>query len=292
MEIRILRYFLTVATEQSITQAARVLHITQPTLSRQIKELEEKLGTPLFIRKNKKMLLTEAGMFLKSRAEEMVLLSDKTEQVFLERKQEVVSGHIAIGCVEADNSDTLAMFLEEMVAEYPQVSFSIFSGTSDEIVEKLDRGLLDIALLLEPISTEKFNKIILPRQEKWGLLVSKDFFLANRNCVTIDELMGIPLLCPSRVDVQKMLYARLKLEVGELTIIGTFNLIFNVFSLVENGVGSALTIEGAVSNRRLENMKFLPLMPEIKINCVVVWKKNTVISPAVHKLIEKFKHAF
>lgn len=291
MEIRMLRYFLTVAAEQNISQAARVLHITQPTLSRQIKEFEEKLGTDLFIRENKKMFLTESGMLLKKRAEEILLLNDKIDQEFLNKRQGFLSGHISIGCVEADNSDTLAMFLEELIADHPQITFNIFSGTSDDIVEKLDKGLLDVALLLEPVSTEKYDKVILPRQERWGLLVSNESFLGNKNHITVDELVGIPLLCSSRLDVQNMFYSWAKLEEKELNIIGTFNLIFNVFSLVENRIGSALTIEGAISNRKSEGVKFLPLVPEIKTNCVLVWKKNAILSPTVHKLIETFKHA-
>lgn len=291
MEIRMLRYFLTIAAEQNISQAARVLHITQPTLSRQLKEFEEKLGTDLFIRANKKMFLTETGMFLKKRAEEILLLNDKTEQEFLNKKQGLLSGHISIGCVEADNSDTLALFLEELIADHPQISFNIVSGTSDDIIEKLDKGLLDVALLLEPVSTEKYDKIILPRQERWGLLVSNESFLANKNDLTVEELVGIPLLCSARLEVQNMFYSWAEIEEKELNIIGTFNLIFNVFSLVENRVGSALTIEGAISHRKSENVKFLPLVPEIKTNCVLVWKKNTILSPTVHKLIEKFNYA-
>lgn len=293
MEIRMLRYFLTIATEQSFSKAAKVLHITQPTLSRQTRYFEDTLGTELFYRQNKKMYLTESGQLLKKRAEEILLLNDKTEQEFLDRKQEILSGHITIGSVEADNSDTLAMFLEELIAEHPQVHFNIFSSTSDVIMEQLDKGLLDVALLLEPVSTKNYEKITLPRQEKWGILISKESFLANKSQITMEELTGIPLLCSPRYEIQKMMQSlTTEFDQEKLNIVGTFRLIFNIFSLVENKVGAALTIEGAVANRNTEQTIFLPIVPEIKTNCVLVWKKNALLTPTVNAYIEKFKQAF
>lgn len=292
MEIRMLRYFLVVAQEQSIAKAAQTLHITQPTLSRQIKGLEASLDTDLFTRKKGKMVLTESGLFLKKRAEDILYLNDKTEKEFNDDKQELLSGHISVGCVEADNSDTLALMLEEFVAEHNQVNFSIFSGTSDDIVDRLDKGLLDLAILLEPISTDKYHKLVLPRREKWGLMVSSQSYLARKESIDVEELVGIPLLCSGREDVQNMIKSWNALQGKDLNIVGTYNLIFNVFSLVENRVGSALTIEGAMANRDTSNVKFLPIVPELTTNCVLVWKKNTLLSPSVNKLVEKFLQAF
>lgn len=292
MEIRMLRYFLAVAQEQSISKAAQTLHITQPTLSRQIKGLEASLDTDLFTRKKGKMVLTESGLFLKKRAEDILYLNDKTEKEFNDDKQELLSGHISVGCVEADNSDTLALMLEEFVAEHNQVTFSIFSGTSDDIVDRLDKGLLDLAILLEPISTDKYHKLVLPRREKWGLMVSSQSYLARKESIDVEELVGIPLLCSGREDVQNMIKSWNALQGKNLNIVGTYNLIFNVFSLVENRVGSALTIEGAMANRDTSNVKFLPIVPELTTNCVLVWKKNTLLPPSVNKLVEKFLQAF
>ncbi|MFB4473517.1 LysR family transcriptional regulator [Virgibacillus necropolis] len=244
MEIRVLRYFWTIAEEGSISRAAELLHITQPTLSRQLRELEEELGTELFYRENKQMTLTEAGVFLKDRAQEILSLTDQTEQAFMDQKKQLFSGHISIGCVEADNSDTLAMMLGEMVRDYPQVTFHIFSGTSDDITEKLDKGLIDLAVLLEPIPTDKYERIILPRTEKWGLLVSNESFLAQKKKMVPEDLIGVPLLCSARKEVQKMIADWMNVSIEQMNIVGTYNLIFNVFSLVENRVGSALTIDG------------------------------------------------
>lgn len=291
MEIRKLRYFLTIIEEKSITQAAKVLHITQPTLSRQMRELEEELETDLFIRKNRKVFLTEAGKILKSRAEEILILNDKTEQEFQNKSQELLSGQLSIGAVEAENSDTLATFLEEMLAEHPQVTFNIYSGTGDNILDRLDKGLLDVVLLSEPISTEKYDKVILPKKERWGLLVSRSSFLASKSEIHSEELVGLPIISPFRFDVQKMIYSWTGLEV-KLNIIGTYNLIFNVFSLVENGIGLALAMEGAISPRQPDSLKFLPLVPEIKTNCVLAWRKNTTLSPTTDIFIKKVKNAF
>ncbi len=291
MEIRVLRYFLTVVDEQNITQAAKVLHMTQPTLSRQIRDLEEKLGTELFFRNNKKMYLTEAGLFLKRRAEEILVIHDKTEQDFQNKSQELLSGTISIGSVEAANSDTIAMFLEEMISEHPQVNFNIFSSTGDNILEQLDTGVLDIALLLEPIATEKYEKVVLPMQERWGILVSTDSYLATKDYITVDDVIGLPIISPARVDVKKMFFAWSGID-AKPNIRGTYNLIFNVFSLVENNVGSALTIEGAVNHRYTDTFKFLPLFPEIRTNCVLAWRKNVVFSPTVAAFFKMIKHAF
>lgn len=292
MEIRMLRYFLAVAQEQSISKAAQVLRITQPTLSRQMKEFEKSLETKLFMTKNRKIYLTDSGLFLKKRAEEILYLNDRTEKEFLAKSEELLKGHISIGCVEADNSDTLSLMLEEFISEHSQVTFSIFSGTSDDIIEKLDRGLLDVAILLEPVATDNYHKLVLPRKEKWGLLISEDSFLANKEKIHVEELIGIPLLCSSRSEVQNMIQSWEGIKGKELNIVGTFNLIFNVFSLVENRVGSALTIEGAISNRASQTMKFLPIYPEITTDCVLVWPKQKLLSPVVEKLIETFKYAF
>lgn len=182
MEIRVLRYFWTIVEENSVSKAAEQLHITQPTLSRQLRELETELGTELFTREKNRLKLTEAGLFLKSRAEEILSLTQRTEQEFEDQKKLLFSGNISVGCVEADNSDTLSMMLEEFVADYPEVTFNIYTATGDDITDLLDKGLIDLAILLEPVDTAKYNKIVLPRVERWELLVSNTSFLADAVC--------------------------------------------------------------------------------------------------------------
>ncbi len=291
MEIRQLRYFWTVAQEGNISRAAKLLNITQPTLSRQIREVEEQIGMSLFHREKNHLYLLPEGIFLKERAEEILLLNDKLDQVFSNKKKKQLEGTIVIGCVEADNSDTVAMMLEEMVSDYPNVRFNIVTGTSDDISDRLEKGLLDLAVLLEPITLNDMNVLKLPREEKWGFLVSNELFISNKEKLTSKNIIGLPLLCSNREEVQKLLTSWSGRPLNQLNIVGNFNLIFNVFSLVENKVGAALTIEGALSKRRLENSTFIPMEPEVKTNCMLVWKER-IQTPVVQEFISRFKHAF
>lgn len=287
-----MRYFWTIAEEENISRAAAILHVTQPTLSRQLKALETQLGTPLFERQNKGLVLTEAGLFLKSRAAEILQLTQQTEQEFVNRKQQLFSGHVAVGCVEADNSDTLAMMLEDFVSDYPQVTFNIFSSASDIITDRLDKGLLDVAILLEPVNTDKYATLTLTRTEKWGLLVSADSFLARQTHVVPGDLAGMPLMVSNRPEVQRLLTDWSGLTQDQLNVIGTYNLSFNVLPLVAHQVAAALMIEGAVTNRQPADTRFLPLDPAIQTNCVLVWRKDRVLTPVVSEFIRYFQDAF
>ncbi|MFO7196265.1 LysR family transcriptional regulator [Enterococcus faecium] len=291
MELRLLKYFWTIAEEGTISRAAEVLHHTQPTLSRQLKELEEELGIELFVRENRKMILTDTGYFLKSRAEEILDLTNQTTQEFENRKKQLFSGRFTIGCVEADNSDTLALLLEELIRDYPSVQFHIHSGTSDDITERLEKGLLDLAILLDPVDTEKYETILLPRKEKWGLLISKASDLAQKDAIKKEDFSNVSLLISKRPEIQRIFADWLGIKKEQLLITGTYNLIFNVFSLIENQVGAALVIEGAVSHHSKE-VRFVPLDPLIETNCMLFWKKNRILSPVVNELIHRFKEAF
>ncbi|MFD1319312.1 LysR family transcriptional regulator [Loigolactobacillus zhaoyuanensis] len=290
MEIRLLKYFITIAEEGTVSQAAQVLHITQPTLSRQLKELETDLDTQLFTRQKNRLHLTEAGLFLKSRAEEILELTDQTQQEFIDRKKQLFSGHIALGCVEADNSDTLSLILEEFIADYPEVTFSIYTETSDDIVERLDKGLIDLAVLLEPINTAKYHKIVLPRTERWGLLVSSESFLAESDVVQPVDLIGTPLLVSGRPDVQQLVADWVGRPLANLNIIGNYNLSFNIISLVQRQVGSAVCIEGAPQYGT--GTKFIPFAPAVQTNCVLAWRRERETSPVVREFIHYFRRAF
>ncbi len=189
--------------EQSL-KPQKVQPHTQPTLSRQLKELEEELGTELFVRENRKMILTEAGYFLKSRTEEILDLTNQTTEEFENRKKQLFSGRFTIGCVEADNSNTLALLLEKLIRDYPNVQFHIHSGTSDDITERLEKGLLNLAILLDPVDTEKYETILLPRKEKWGLLISENSVLAKKDAITKEDFANVPLLISKRPEIQRM----------------------------------------------------------------------------------------
>ena len=291
MELRVLRYFWTIAEEENISRAAQLLHITQPTLSRQLMSLEEELGAQLFIRDNHRLMLTQAGYYLKDRAEEILSLTDHTLQQFEDQKKQLFSGTISIGCVEADNSKMLAGMLEHFVSDYPQVKFNLFSGTSDEILERLDKGLLDIGLLLEPFHSGTFERLSFPHREQWGLLVEKRSSLAEKTSIEPADLRFAPLLCSARPDVQQMLGEWAEVPFEQLNVVGTFDLIFNVVAFVENRVGNALTIEGAIASFKDDHVTFVPLNPQIFTNCVAVWKKNRVLSPVANAFLKQMKHA-
>lgn len=292
MDYRLLKYFKAIAEEKSISRAASVLHITQPTLSRQLKEFEDELGAGLFYREKKEMHLTEAGHFLKDRANEILDLTEQTEKEFMRHKEVLFSGHISIGCVEAENSDTLALILEELITDYPKITFSIFSGTSHDITDKLDKGLLDLAILLEPMKTNKYEKIRLPRKEKWGLLVSETSNLADRSYVKPTDITTAPLLCSGRTEIQDMLQVWSGSHFEHINIIGTYNLIFNIIPLVSNGVAHALAIKGAGTDWNAKGIKFVPLQPAIETDCVVAWKKHRSLTPVVNEFIKRMKYAF
>lgn len=290
MEMRLLRYFWTIAEEGTISKAADVLHITQPTLSRQLKALEDELGTTLFVRSKKQMVLTEAGLFLKTRAADILELTQQTVQEFEARKKQLFSGRISIGCVEADGSSTLAQILETFVHDYPQVTFNIYSGISDDIQDRLEKGLVDVGILLEPVATEKYHTLLLPQTERWGVLVAQDTPLAQQTQITPEALLSLPLIIPARAKVQRMLAHWGQVSVADLNVVGTFDFTFNVQPLVARHVGVAVGIEG-VSKQTSAQTKFLPLAPEIQTHCVLVWKRNRALSPVVKTFIDYFNHA-
>lgn len=292
MEIRLLRYFWTIAEEGTISRAAEVLHITQPTLSRQLQSLEEELDSTLFIRDGRQMKLTDAGMLLKDRAGEILALNDATITEFEHRKSALFSGNVSIGCVEADNSDTMAVMLEELVADYPQVTFNIFTGTSDIIRDHLDKGLLDLAILLEPVTQEKYETLVLPRKERWGLITSKKSFLATKEYINPEDVRGIPLLTSPRPEVQKLIANWVRVDYQDLNVVGNYNLIFNALAIIGNQTASTFAIEGAIKNRMGDDLVFIPSLPKVETNFILVWREGRILSPVTQELLHRFKKAF
>lgn len=291
MEIRHLRYFYTIAQEGSISKAAQILMITQPTLSRQLKELEDHLGTTLFDREKNRLRLTSDGFLLKERAAEILQLEENLLQVFEDKRQEELSGMLTIGCVEGDNSDTLALFLEEFIQEHPQVQFTLFTGMSDDIMDRLEKGLLDMAILLDPINLEHCESLVLPRKENWGFLMAKDHAFAQQHHLTPQDVAQLHVICSHRLIVQELLQNWGHFTPNQLHLVGHFNLIFNVLPLVEHHIGEAFAIEGAVTTRKSEELVFVPLDPPLQTNCRLVWKKRRQ-TRVVQQFIAKFTHAF
>ena len=289
MELRVLRYYLAVAREENITRAAEILHITQPTLSRQMSELEEELHTRLFERTNRKIILTESGLLLRRRAEELVALADKMEQDFLDSGDEL-TGLISIGTgVSAAVSETLPELLQEYSQNYPQVQFELHTGTAEGIKDKLDKGLLDVGILMEPVEVEKYEFVRLPQKEIWGILMPEDDPLAQKTEITPADLRSLPLIVSWRIDKREA-KAWFGGDTGRLNIFCTYDMADNAALLVERRLGYAFVIKGAL--KPIPGLVFRPLYPEVSNTSVMVWKKYQPASPAVQKFLELVRNAY
>ena len=291
MELRVLKYFLIVAQEKNITKAAEVLHITQPTLSRQLMELEEELNVKLFIRGKRNITLTNNGLFLKERAEEILELSEKTKNDFLNNKN-MVKGVISIGCVEAECMENFINIVKIFQNKYPNVQFDLYNGYGDDIIEKIEKGIVDIGVVLEPIDISKYDFIKLSQKEKWGLLVNIKNPLAEKNEISLNEFFSYPIILPKRGAVQNEILNWFSEKMINPNITAFYNLLSNVVILVEKELGCAVCMEGALSIKNNKNIKFIPFNPERTTNGVIIWKKNKILSPCVSLFIEEIKNAY
>ena len=287
MELRVLHYFLMVAREENITKAAQLLHVTQPTLSRQLMQLEKELGVQLFHRGKHSVRLTEEGMLLRRRAQELVSLSEKTKQE-LQCREEVPAGEIAIGCGETKSMSLLSSSMVSFRERYPLVQFSIYSAIADDIKERIEKGLLDMGLLVEPVDISKYEYIRLPVKERWGVLVREDSPLARKASVTPEDLLDIPLIMSRREPVKNQLASWFGTVFDQMEIAAAYNLIVNAAFMVEQGLGVALCFDlGAV----FENLRFVPLWPRMETGSVLVWKKNQALSSAQAQFIRHIRNA-
>ncbi|MGF0033599.1 LysR family transcriptional regulator [Bariatricus sp. SGI.154] len=288
MELRVLRYFLMVAREENITNAAEVLHITQPTLSRQIAQLEEELGVELFIRGKRKITLTDDGMLFRRRAQEIIELVDKTESEFVGQDEEL-SGEIAIGSGEASVTRILPKLIREFSQRYPKVRYNLLTGNAEDIKEKIDKGLVDVGLLLEPVDVERYEFVRMNQQERWGVLMPSNVPLARKEYIVPDDLLGLPVYMTRRSLVQKEISSWFEGKYEQLNIFATHNLIGNTARLIEEGLGYAITIEGAVDIYQNDNLCFRPFYPELLTGTVMVWKKFQTCSTLTCKFLELAK---
>ncbi len=286
MELRLLEYFLAVVREENISRAAEVLHVTQPTLSRQMKELEEELHTTLFIR-GKRLTLTDSGVMLRRRAEEVVSLMKKIDSEFQE--QEEISGIVSVGSGGLKAAEVLPELIAHFRERYPLVSFELHTGTADHVKEKLEHGLLDFGILMEPVDIEKFDYIRLPAKETWGLLMPADHPLASGEAVTRKQLKEQPLVVPGRIALKSEIEEWLRCPVSELDVVATMNLVNNAAPLAERGIACVLTIEGAASMFDPARFAFRPLTPELSLTSVLAWKKLSPYSGAAGRFLEYIK---
>ncbi len=274
MELRVLRYFLMAAREENITRAARLLHISQPTLSRQLMQLEEELGAQLFHRGRHSIVLTDDGMLLRRRAQEILDLAEKTSQE-LSHREEDLAGEVSIGCGETRNMTVLSQAIASFRRSHPYVQFSIYSATADDTKERMERGLLDLGLLMEPVDISRYEFLRMPRRERWAALVREDSPLAAQSCVTPAELSRLPLIMARRESVQTELAGWFGLPAEHLEVAATYNLVLNAVSMVRCGVGVALCY---VLDDGYAGVRTVPLSPTLESGAVLAYKKGQALS--------------
>lgn len=289
MEIRLLRYFIAVANQQSISGAAKYLHISQPTLSRQLSDLEAELGTPLFIRGNRKITLTTEGMFLLRKAKEIVDLVDKTEANF-NQSTEMISGEIYIGGGETEAMRFIGQTLKELLQVHPAVQFHLYSGNADDITDKLDSGLLDFGIVIEPTDKQKYDYMQLPATDTWGVLMRKDSPLANKEFIQPVDLIDKPLLISRQTTVDNELTGWLGQDIKNLNIAGTYNLLYNAAIMVEENLGYALCLDKLINTSGDSLLCFKPFHPRLKASLNIIWKKHQVFSQASSRFLEQIRY--
>ena len=286
MDIRILRYFLTVAREQNFTKAAEQLNITQPTLSRQLAALEDEVGKPLFIRGSRSVTLTETGLLLKRRALEIIDLEEKMLDE-LKVKEELIEGTITIGCGEFAAVEILAEICKVYKQKYPMVQIALHTATADSVYEMMNQGLVDIGLFLEPVNTEGLDYIRIMESDHWVVGMKPDDPLADKEYITKEELLDKPLILPKRRNIQSELANWFGKDFNRIHISFTSNLGTNAGVMAIHGLGYPVSIEGAAKYWRADLLVQKRLYPEITASTVIAWRRNIPYSLAMNKFIEE-----
>ncbi|MCM3003618.1 LysR family transcriptional regulator [Priestia koreensis] len=295
MELRVLRYFLTVAREGNITKAANFLHVTQPTLSRQLKDLEEELGKKLFVRSSHSVILTEEGIILRKRAEEILNMVDKLEGEF-SSMEETLSGDVYIGGGETEAMKLIAKVAKDLQLRYPKIRYHLYSGNEEDITERLDKGLLDFGLLIQPADLSKYNYINVPAKDVWGVVMRKDSPLAEKETIEATDLLELPLICSRQAMKQTFSKNEFADWFGEdfhkLNIVTTYNLAFNASLMVEEGIGYAITLDKIVNTSESSSLCFRSLQPRLESGLNMVWKKHQLFSAAANAFLQEMRGEF
>lgn len=289
MDIRVLKYFLTVAQEENITNAAERLHISQPPLSRQIHDLENELGVKLFERTNRKVILTEEGILLKQRAEEIIELVEKTKADVSPSTSEI-SGDIYIGSGETEGVRTLARVIYRIRQNYPNIHFHFYSGHAEEVSEKLDKGLLDFGICIEPANMSKYELLKLPTTDCWGVLMRKDNTLAEKKTIKPKDLLKIPIITANQAMVEGEFAGWSGGISKRYDVVATYNLLYNASLLVEENVGVALCIDEIIRDYPENILCFRPLEPSLNVGLDIIWKKHYVFSKAAEIFLEELRN--
>ena len=282
MEIRTLKYFLVAAREGSITKAANSLGLTQPNLSRQINFLERDIGKKLFNRKNYKIELTDEGALFKKRAEEIIDMIEKTRDEF-KSSDKIIAGNIRIGGGETHAIELITKIMRNIQKDYPNIQYHLYSGNSDDVSEKLDKGLLDFGIFIEPAGILKYDYIKIPAKDTWGVLMRKDSKLAKKRFITKNDLINLPIICSrqpiyNRASENKFL-EWFQSDFDKLNIVATYNLIYNASIMVKSGIGYAVCLDKLI-NTHGSSLCFVPLKPKLEAELNIVWKKGQIFSPA------------
>lgn len=288
MDIRVLEYFLAVAREESITKAAEVLHMTQPPLSRQLKDLEEELGKKLLIRGSKKITLTEDGILLRKRAEELVDLMEKTKSE-ITASSENINGEVYIGSGETDAISVIAQTAKELQNEHHSIRYHIYSGDAEHVTERLDKGLIDFGLLVEPVNVTKYDYIRLPQKDTWGVLMRNDSLLAEKDMIFAEDLWDKPLIVSHQIATSSEMSAWMKQDISKLNIVTTYDLIYNASHFVKKGFGYAIALDKLVNTTGESELCFRPLSPTLEAGLCIVWKKHQVFSRASELFLKRLQ---
>ncbi len=292
MELRVLQYFLAVTREQSISGAAEYLHLSQPTLSRQLKDMENELGKQLLIRGNRKITLTEEGMILRKRAEEIMELVQKTEKE-ISLSDEFIAGDVYIGAGETDAIRLIARAAKQVQTQYPNIHFHIVSGDSSDLIEKLDKGLLDFSILFSKVDTPKYDSIEIPIKDVWGVLMRRDSPLAEKRAITPEDLWDQPLIISRQASAEDSAVARwLNKDLSKLNIVATYNLVFNASLMADEGLGYVLGLDKLINVSGDSNLCFKPFFPDLEASIMMVWKKYQVFPKAAEKFLETLQDTF
>ena len=287
MEIRVLRYFLEIAREENMTRAAERLHISQSSLSRQMKELETELGKKLFVRSSYSIHLTDEGMLLRKRAEDLLEMADKITNEF-KSMDDIAGGDVYIGCAESYLIKYLAFAVKRLNQRYPGIHYHTVSGDTEIVAERLDRGLSDMAFIVEPPDLSKYNYLEVPENDTWGAIMRKDCPLAEKKAIQLEDLLPYPVFCSeqsAKVDLPRWCGEK----IDQLNIMATFNLTNNGAVFVREGLGIALTFDRIIELTPDSELCFRPISPALHTKMYVIWKKYQVFTPAAQLLLDELK---
>ena len=291
VDVRVLKYFLAVAREGNITKAAEFLHVTQPTLSRQLIDLENEVGAKLLIRGKRHVSLTSSGILFQQRAQEIVVLLEKTQRDIAEHNDNV-AGTISIGCVETTASFLLRDALTAFHSLYPMVQYEIYSANGDDIRDKIDNGYVDLGIFVEPVEIAKYEYIPLAVKDTWGVIMRKNDPLSKKESISAEELTGLPIFTTLRRIVRDEVLGWFGDSASKLSILGYHNLASNTMLLVENGLCYSVSVEGSYLIRPNPNLCFVPLVPERKAGHVMAWKKNRIFGKETSLFMDYIKNTY